>query len=228
MSLNAFQGQYQNGIITGIPVVTLTYDGRRDNKNEQVVACLNSIEQEIGLSVPVMSEHYIIGKLVRPAGNVDPHPELEQARYQVAESCTTRPVPVLILEVFICTVSPAGPDEANYTPPGHDVETLLRLELQYLLSLVLRCRETAHGQVWEHIKRGFVRHYVPFGHKAAHPGFERLEEDVGVHIQLLVIVITAKPVPRQAACGSEPYPFVGRKDRIPAVPFSKKTCIAYV
>jgi hypothetical protein len=105
---------------------------------------------------------------------------------------------------------------------------LLRLELQYLLALVLRSRNAAHGQVWEHIEGRFVRHYVPFGLKAAHPGFERLEEDVSVYIQLLIIGIAAKPVPREAARGPEPYPFVGSENRIPVIPFSKKTCIAYV
>ena len=55
-----------------------------------------------------------------------------------------------------------------------------------------------------------------------------MEEDVGVYIQLLIIVITAKPVPCQAVRGPEPYSFVGREDRIPIVPFSKKTQIAYI
>lgn len=75
-----------------------------------------------------MPEDDVIGELIRTPGNVNPHPELKESRYKVTESCPTCPIPVLILEVFIRTERPAGADEADHTPPRHNVEPLLCLK----------------------------------------------------------------------------------------------------
>ncbi len=44
-------------------------------KNFAKILCGNREE----LPVPVMSEDNVVGKLVRPAGDIDSHPELEEA-----------------------------------------------------------------------------------------------------------------------------------------------------
>ena len=77
-----------------------------------------------------MSEHEIVGKLIRSAGNINPHPEPEQACYEVTESRAACLVPVVVLKIFIRSISPSGPDKANEAPPAADVEPLFRFELQ--------------------------------------------------------------------------------------------------